>query len=261
MHRAKSDYAIQTVTNAFRLLEAFEREEALGVTELARRLHLPKNNVFRLLATLEQKGYVEQGAASDLYRLGSRCLQLGRAFSRNHGLVRARPVIEALARQTGETVHLAVLRDFQVVHLDGEQSEGAVVTGLRVGRRAPCHCTALGKVLVGCAPPHVLEEYDRCVVSRGAHEAHTAATLTDREKLIDHLRTVGSQGWATDVEEWEAGLVCAASPVRDDAGRVAAALSVSGPAFRLDEIALERVVVPAVMDAAGQLSRSLGCTL
>ena len=76
MKRPKSDYAIQTVDNAFRLLEAFRGDEELGVTELSRRLGLHKNNVFRLLATLEGRGYVEQSPASDRYRLGVSCAQL-----------------------------------------------------------------------------------------------------------------------------------------------------------------------------------------
>ena len=88
MKKPKGDYAIQTVVNAMRLLEAFRDEEELGVTELSRRLSLHKNNVFRLLATLEQQGYIEQSAASDRYRLGVESLELGQAFLRGRTLLR-----------------------------------------------------------------------------------------------------------------------------------------------------------------------------
>src|SRR5271157_6484304 len=98
MKRPKSDYAIQTVSNALSLLHAFHCEEELGVTELSRRLRLHKNNVFRLLATLEESGYVEQAPASDRYRLSFACLALGQAFVRSRKLLReAQPLLEGLS--------------------------------------------------------------------------------------------------------------------------------------------------------------------
>src|SRR5512139_1817961 len=213
MKRAKSDYVILAVRNALRVLEAFRDEGQLGVTELGRRLGLHKNNVFRILATLEQQGYVEQCGENDAYRLGVRCLQLGRCYADSRSLLRAaRPVLEALARSSGESAHLAELRGFEVVHLDGEQTPSLVQTGLRVGRRLPAHCTALGKVLLGCADPKRLEAYDQELVARGRVVARTPATLVDREKLVEHLRAVRTQGYAIDLEECETGMCCASAP-------------------------------------------------
>jgi len=257
MHRAKSEYAIQTVSNALRLLEAFDGKEELGVTELAKGLSLHKNHLFRLLATLEEKGYVEQNE-NERYRLGSRCLQLAHSFSRTRALTRlARPALERLACETGETAHLGVLHGFEVVHLDGEQSQDLVVTALRTGKGLPSHCTALGKVLLACAPPGTLEAYDCEVASKGLR-ACTEQTIVDRDKLIEHLRHVASRGWAVDFEETAVGLSCAAAPVTGGTGWVLAALSISGPAFRLDRDELEGRIVPAVVHAANGLSRQLG---
>ena len=259
MKRPKGEYAIQTVTNALDLLEAFATEEELGVTELSHRLGLHKNNVFRLLATLEQAGYVEQCTRTDRYRLGVRCLELGQSFGRNRSLLRqARPLLEELAEETGEASHVGVLRDFEVVHLDGAVADRLVHTSVRVGRRLPAHCTALGKVLLGCAPKGVQETYDRQVVAAGRLEARTPATLTDPAKLQEHLRMVGSDGHATDLEECERGLACAAAPVFDATGRVVAALSVSGPAFRLGAELLRTRVVPVVVAVDERLSQGLG---
>lgn len=258
MNRPKSDYAIQTVTNALRLLEAFEHDDELGVTELARRLNLHKNNVFRLLATLVEAGYIGQ-TPSDRYRLGVACLQLGQRYARNHGLVRrAAPVLEALAHRTGETTHLGVLRGFDVVHVAGAQSDGNVITGLRVGRPLPGFCTALGKVLIACDAPARLEQFDREVIEADRVAARTERTIVDPEKLVEHLRGVASRGWATDLEECEEGLACVAAPVHDASGRLAGAISVSAPAFRAAPAALEERVLPAVSDAARSLSRELG---
>jgi IclR family transcriptional regulator, KDG regulon repressor len=258
MRRSKSDYVIHTVRNALRVLEEYRDEGDLGVTELSRRLNLHKNNVFRILATLEEAGYVEQVGENEAYRLGVRCLELGSAYGASRSLLRlARPVLVDLARRSGESAHIGEMRDFGVVHLDGEQSGQIVQTGLRVGRTLPVHCTALGKVLLACQPAEA-ERFDREVASLGALPARTPQTLADRDKLLEHLHGVSAQGYALDVEECERGLCCAAAPVYDATGRLVAAISISGPAFRLPEDALQRTAVPAVLAAAHHLSRQLG---
>lgn len=261
MKKPKGDYAIQTVVNAMRLLEAFRDEDELGVTELSHRLSLHKNNVFRLLATLEAQGYIEQSTASDRYRLGVESLELGQAFLRGRTLLRrGRPILTALANELKESAHLATLRGFDVVHLDGALGQQLVLSSLRVGERLPVHCTALGKVLVGCAPENVREAYDRHLTAADGLCARTGSTIIDRDKLFEHLRSVASAGFALDLEECEPGLCCAAAPVYDASGRMLAALSISGPAFRLGEEHLLRCVVPAVTGAAEALSRELGYT-
>jgi DNA-binding IclR family transcriptional regulator len=257
--KPKSEYSIQTVSNALRLLEAFYQDVELGVSELSRRLSLHKNNVFRLLATLEERGYIEQCADTERYRLGVRCLELGHTFARSHTLVDcARPVLRDLAQSSGESVHLGTLEQFEVVHLDAATASRLVTTASRVGRRLPPHCTALGKVLLGCGGSAAREEYDRSIVRGSGLEQFTPATITDRDKLFEHLRAVANQGFAVDAEECEVGLSCVAAPIFDRSSRLVAALSLSGPAFRLSGDRLHREVVAGVTGAAGQLSQTLG---
>ena len=257
MSKPKSDYSIQTVSNALRLLEVFFDEPELGVSELSRRLGLHKNNVFRLLATLELGGYVEQSQANDEYRLGVRCLELGRAYDRSHGLIeRARPVLAELVGELGETAHLAILSDFEVVHLDGVQPKRLLVTASRVGQRLPAHCSALGKVLVACAGADLHQDYHESVLAAGL-EAITPDTVVDGAKLSDQLQTIAAQGYAFDFGECEVGLNCAAAPVYDESG-LAAALSVSGPSVRLTQDALHQSVLPVLSGAARRLSEALG---
>src|SRR5262249_23266051 len=169
-------------------------------------------------------------------------------------------ILEGITRETGETAHLGVSHGYEVVHLDGEQSQDLVVTALRTGKRLPRHCTALGKVLLACALPGPLEAYDCEVASKGLR-ACTERTIVDRDRLIEHLRDVAWRGWAVDLEETAMGLSCAAAPVTSGTGRVVAALSISGPAFRLDRDELEHRIVPAVVRAANDLSRQLGSAL
>ena len=261
MRRSKSDYVIQTVANALRLLEVFRDEEELGVTELSRRLTLHKNNAFRLLATLEKAGYIEQCSGTDRYRLGVKCLELGHAYSRKRSLaVHARPILEELSEATGESTHLGALSDFEVVHLDGAQPEGLVLGSLRIGKRMPLHCTALGKVLLAVSPEKLWEQFDRDHIGGSELEKKTAKTIRDRDKFFDHLRTVASQGFAVDREESAEGLCCAAAPVYDVTGRSIAAISLSGPAFRLTADELHQKAIPMVVRAAERLSAQLGYT-
>ena len=286
--KPKSEYAIQTVTNALRMLEVFHTETEMGVSELARNLGLHKNNAFRLLATLELAGYIQQTPATELYHLGPRCLELGHAFARSHSLMdRARPILEDLADRFGETSHLGVLSGRQVVHLDGVLPDQLVLTGLRVGQRLDAHCTAMGKVLLageisnrslaffssdtsasggagaaGSASASASDlDSDQSIEAELTAETltqFTRATLADPAKLMDELRAVQLRGYATDVEEFSEGLRCVAAPVVDANARVIAALSLSGPAMRLDEESLHGRHAEAITSAAAELSKALG---
>lgn len=259
--KPKSDYVILTVTNALRLLEAFHDKDEIGVAELARRLGLHKNNVFRLLATLEQGGYIEQSPVNERYRLGLRCHLLGQAFVRGHGLLgRARPLLERLSAETGETTHLAVLDAacFRVIHLDGQAPGREIAAGLRVGRAAPVHCTALGKALLGCSPESLWREYDERLVGGEALRAPTPRSIEDPDKFFEELRAVASRGHAYDFEELEPGLACVAAPVHGADGAVVAAVSISAPLFRHGEAGVAGDLRAAVVEGAAALSRSLG---
>lgn len=284
--KPKSDYAIQTVMNAFRLLEVFDGAVAIGVSDVARSLGLHKNNAFRLLATLEIAGYIQQSADNELYHLGPRCLELAHAFARNHPFASlARPVLEALVAETGETVHLGVLRGQEVAHLDGVLPNQLLLTGSRVGERLPAHCTAIGKALLigALEKPQVAAAVLSTVQSaigsdrrsesgrrRGAVEKaapgigdwklerFTDATITDGTKLLDEVRASQMRGYACDLEEYAPGLHCVAAPVRDASERVVAAISLSAPSQRMGREAIHAEGARAVTEAAGRLSRALG---
>jgi DNA-binding IclR family transcriptional regulator len=262
MQRAKSEYAIQTVTNALRVLEAFETDEVLGVTELSKRLHLHKNNVFRILATLEEKGWVDQCAETERYRLGAACVRLGYASSRTRSLTRhGRSVLESLCRQTGESTHLAVMRGVEVMMLDGVQAAGPLVTGLHLGGTLWPHCTAVGKVLLACGAPDTIERWSAVFAPSRPLPRATDLTILDRDKLLEHLQQVRVQGFALDLEECAPGVVCAAAPVFDATSMPVASIALSAPAARVDRARLEAEYAPRVVSAANQLSHRLGAPL
>ena len=261
MQRARSEYAIGSVVNAMRLLDVFRDEDEIGVAELARRLGLTKNNVFRLLATMQQLHYIEQDPETERYRLGLTCHGLGQYYKRARRLLeRAPSVLAALHEETGETVHLAVRDCFEVVHLEACACEREIGARARTGRNAPLHCTALGKVLLACSPERVWREFEEQVVKRGKLPQRTARSVDNPTKFFEQLRTVAGLGYALDVGEFEDGLGCVAAPVYDGDGELVGALSVSAPLFRAGEDGLAGDLRNRVVRAGEGLSNALGYT-
>ena len=245
---------VESADRVLRVLEAFapnERDVSLG--ELAERVGLPKSSVHRLLVTLIAHGFVEREASTRRYRLGIRLFELGSAAIHERGLhAAAHPVLEEVAMSTGETCHLAVLSGTEAVYVYKVDGPSSIIMASRVGGRAPCHATSIGKVLAAWAG----EELVRQLVSAGLTR-YTANTLTSQRALEAELERVRKQGYALDLEEYADGLRCIAAPVRDHSGRVVAALGIAGSSRRLRESRLRRQA-PTVVKAAGAVSRKLG---
>lgn len=251
MRKDRNAYAVRAVENALRLLEELAADEVgFGVTGLSRTLELPKNNVFRLLATLELHGYAERVALTGNYRIGARALALGDSVRRVRRLPEfARPFLEGLSFELGETAHVAVGLGAEVLAIEGCEPARSVRAASRVARPRPAHSSALGKVCLAFRTGSLTD---------WALEPRTLHTIIDPDKFRDHLRAVVSEGFALDREEAETGVVCAAAPVFDASGQLVAALGLTAPAFRLDEKALLGQAVPAVLAAARGLSAQLG---
>jgi DNA-binding IclR family transcriptional regulator len=150
------------------------------------------------------------------------------------------------------------MTSFEIVHVDAQVHQQPILAPSRVGQRLPVHCTALGKVLLGSASERCRQVYDQDVVAGRPLPPRTRATIVDPIKFFEEARTAASQGYALDVEECEEGLSCAAAPIYDRTGLAVAALSVSGPSFRLGTDELLRNIVPKVTASADRLSRELG---
>lgn len=252
----KSEYIIQAVDHALDLLEQFHDDvDELGVTELSKRLKLHKNNVFRLLATLESRGYIEQNKVTENYRLGLKTLELGQTFIRQMGLLRqSRPVLEWLVNQCNETAYVAILKDQSIVYLDVVETDLTVRVVPRVGSRLPAYSTAAGKVQIAWMND---EELDSFFPQREL-KAFTPHTITDREVLRKHLKEVIEQGYAVDNEELDIGVRCVGAPIRDYTRRIIGAVSLSGPSMRFTDERLEKELIPLVKKAADEISMKLG---
>jgi DNA-binding IclR family transcriptional regulator len=217
---------VQTVDRALSILLAFEREgEELGVTEIAGRLGVHKSTASRLAATLEARGFLER-SERDAFRLGRELARLGRLAVHGRDLVGlARPAMDRLAAATGETVNLAIADQGDVVNIAQVDGRHIVGVGSWTGRRTPPHCTANGKVLLAWAGGPLPAELD----------VFTEHTITAVAELDAELARVRARGYATAVGELEVGLHAVAAPVIGADGCCVAALSISGPSYRMPE--------------------------
>jgi DNA-binding IclR family transcriptional regulator len=241
---------LETVDRALQLLLAFDSEEdgELTVAALAARLGIHRSSASRLAATLAQRGFLERGPSGEAFRLGPAVGRLGLlALGARDLLAASRAIMDALAQDTGETVVLSILEDGEAV--DIAQADGTHLVAMRnwIGRRSPLHASSDGKVLIAFAGAAV----------RGRLRAVTDRTITDREALDREIARVRGRGWASVEGELEPGLNGVAAPVLDRAGRCVAALSVSGPAYRLTADRLS-AIARDVTDAAKTIGARLG---
>jgi DNA-binding IclR family transcriptional regulator len=254
-------YQVRAVLRALELLDCFTpRETELNLMQLAERSMLCSSTAYRLLQTLESRGYVEQDQQTGRYRLGMACVRLGEVAVAQMDLrERLRPLLEGLRDRFGEAMHLAVLdpHRLEVIYLD--KLDGLLPIGMmgsRVGARAPAYCTGIGKVLLAFAnPAHVAAHYQEF-----PPRAFTPRTIADVDRLLEHLAEVRHQGYAVDNAEHEPDVKCIAVPIRNHTRAVVCSASISGPEVRMDRhIAEERLVeqmLSLARDASGHLGYS-----
>ena len=224
--------------------------DGLGVREIARRLDVHPSTASRLLGTLSASGLIEREGGGR-YRLGARIVGLAAAaVDRLPVVSQARPELEHLSAVTSETVNLAIRDGLHVVYVDQVTPAQTVVMASWVGRRSPVHASSSGKVLLAFG-----DERAREVVGRRRLEALTSRTVTDPDRLAEVLRRVRRQGYAASTGELEDGLVTIAAPVLVE-GAAVAAISVSGPAYRLPTRDVPHLA-RQVMDAAAAASHRM----
>ncbi len=251
--RADGAALVQSVDRALRILEFLARHGSMAVTEVAAELGVHKSTAFRLLAVLEGRGLVQQIGERGKYQLGFGIARLAGATTARLDLTQqSRPVSERLAAQVGETVNVAVLETDCAVNIDQVRGPAAVSTHNWVGQRTPLHATSSGKILLAHARP---DDRDR-ILARPL-DRFTPGTVTDAAALRRELEETIRRGFAFTVEELELGLNAVAAPIRLYDGTVVAAISVSGPSYRVTR---ERIaeLAAAVVAAAVEVSASLG---
>ena len=255
--RAETENAAGTLKSLRRIaavLDCFSRyERSLTLADIARKTNLPKSTVHRLLSSLREIGFIEQTHDRERYRLGLRLLGLGSIVLANMDLhSEAYPYVERLIRVSGEGVHLCVFDGQQIAAVDLREPDGRSVDWVTTITGSPAYCTGVGKAALAFQPPETIE----AVIAAGLRR-FTRNTIVDRDALLTELAQVRARGYAVDNAEHQPGIRCVAAPIRNAAGNVFAAISVSGPVLRITPDRFESLA-ELVMDVADQISRRLG---
>lgn len=247
---------VPAVTRALDILELFlEGDGTLSAPEVTRRLGLPRTTVHELLTTLAARSYLVQiPDQTGRYRLGVRAYQLGSRYAEQLDLAaEGQQVAREVAETCDETVHVAVLEDTDVIYIAKVDSTHAVRMVSAAGRKLPAHCTSVGKMLLASLPQTELE-------SRLAGRelvAMTQNSITEPDALLAALADIRERGVAAEHRESNPDVSCVAAPVRDSAGHVVAALSISVPMIRWSE-QREQELAELAAKGAGDLSERLG---
>jgi IclR family acetate operon transcriptional repressor len=235
--RSPGGQTVQALERGLLLLGAFRDHSNLSLAQLGAHLPVHRTSTLRLVHTLERQGYLARDGAGR-YRLGPALHELGAlALARLDVRALARPALERLAAETGETVQLVVRDGGDILVVDGIESAHRVKVGAGRGERRPLHATASGKCFLATLPEPEVERLLRDLPLT----ALTPQTLVRPGALLDDLRAVRARGYAVNLEESEAGARFVAAPIRGPARETVAALAVGAPADRLPRPRLGRL--------------------
>jgi len=248
-------YNVRVLDRALKILSVLADGEPRSLQEISEAVELSPSTAFRLLSTLARYKFVQKDVLNR-YGLGLACLELASAYYTSNDLRKvALPELEALRDDVKETVHLAILDNMEVVYLEKLPGLHAIgLMGSRVGGRAPAYCTGVGKVLLAFSNARAIREHFLSHPFR----PFTMKTITTIEALEKELENVRQKGYALDRGEHEFEVRCVAAPIYDINGNVVAAISISGPAGRMEPLENNQELIQKVCQTARAISEKLG---
>jgi IclR family KDG regulon transcriptional repressor len=239
---------VRAVERALDILLCFTDSTDLGLSEIASRLSLHKSTVHRLLATLENKGFLIRDAQTEKYRLGFRIWELSANLTHSDDPATVLlPEMERLRDLVGETVSLYVRDGNERIRIQAVQSNQPIRRVAPIGARMPLFVGASSKVLVAYAEPEVLEAV--------LNDPNWPESI-DREAYLEQLEQIRAQGFATSVEERELGAAAVAAPIFNRNGKLVAAIAASGPSNRLTPEKMREFARP-IMEAAYRMGKMM----
>ena len=239
-------YPIGSVDNALRLLMLFKKHNRLRVSDAAAELGVARSTAHRLLAMLEFHDFVAQDATTRLYVAGAALTDIGLAIVRDMDIrTIARPTMDRLSREVGETVHLLILRGSDALFIESVETTNVLRVGTRVGMALPAYATAGGKVMLA----QMSREELRAIYPRERLERITKRTVTSRATLLKELDRVKKRGYAINTGESEADIAAVAAAIIDRHGQLRASLAIAAPMARVNDVRLRRLSADVVQGA------------
>lgn len=229
---------IQSVSRAVAILRCFFDSAELGLQEISEQVGLHKSTTSTLVTTLKNERLLEQNPQTNKYRLGMTAFLLGTNSNINLSAI-AQPFLMELSGKYRETVNLAAPIGSDIIYLNKIDSEHSMRTCTRVGHQLPFYCTANGKIIFS----YYGEQELRMIIQNIDLKKFTSKTISDSQVLEQELREAKKKGYACDSEELEIGLCCYAAPIFDYTHYPAAAISISGPSFRMGYPIREEMII------------------
>jgi IclR family transcriptional regulator, acetate operon repressor len=227
-------------------------EGAVSLAKLSRETGMNKATALRYLSVLESRGVAERAAAG--WSLGLALFELGsRVPVRSIVVVRVRPFLERLARETGESANLACLSGSSAIYLDRAEADRSLRMRSVPGDRLPLYCTGVGKAILSLLP----EERAKAILGPGPLPKINKSTLTDPADVVREAAKARDSGYGIDREEYEVGLTCFARSLRLPGADFAGAISVSGPTARMRDPATRDRFLDCLSRAASEAQAAL----
>jgi DNA-binding IclR family transcriptional regulator len=252
--KKQEDQYLSSVKNALRIMKSFSLDEPeKKISDLSSSLGLNKSTVSRTMATLASEGFVFKDPETKKYRLGFSILELSGIVNSSIDVYReSQPILMKLVESIGETAHISILDNLDVVYLSKVECNHPVRFLTYVGKRNPPYCTSSGKVLLAFSNDGLIEK----VIKKGLNK-FTKNTITDPQKLRNHLKQIRENGYACSIEEFTEGVSSIAAPIFDFKGNIIASLSIVGPIQRIQSHKISGYAKKA-MNAGLEISRRMG---
>jgi DNA-binding IclR family transcriptional regulator len=199
-------------------------DRELTISQIANNLGMNRTSVYRLVQSLEARGYLTKREDGNGYQIGLMFLPIAaKLLNTNKLRVEALPYLQDLANKCGERVNLGILHDGEVLYLGGIEKPSLPMVYSRFGKTAPAHCCSLGKIILAYLPE---EEVDS-LLDRKPLVRVTENTITDRHLFKQHLAEIRSQEYAIDHQEHVPGSYCISALIRGSRGQALGAVSIS----------------------------------
>ncbi|MEM3858366.1 MAG: IclR family transcriptional regulator [Candidatus Micrarchaeaceae archaeon] len=253
----KNKKQIKSILKAFEILNLFESNANMSLSEISEKIKAPKTTTHGLLSTLTAMGFVEKDTMPGRYKLGYKLYELGMAVAKQWQILNvAVPYLKSIVDKLNETTHLAVLKDGEVLYIAKWESTRSIKIVSEVGSKLPAHCTGVGKILLSGLDEKALDY----IISSKELKRFTKNTITDPEKLKEEIKKIKEVRYAVDNEEIMSGLKCIAVPIYNHTGSISYALSVSAPAYRLSGDNFFKAL-NTIQNIALAISKELGYSL
>lgn len=246
-------YLLSSLNNALKIIDLLNEKPELGTAEISRELDIGKTSVFRMLYTLEKNDFISKDSNSK-YKLSIKFAEYGnRTLNRIDIVAVIKPYLKHLTKKHNETTHVSILSsDFQTIFLHKETNNSTFHMSSNIGVKLPAYCTATGKVMLADLADEELEKY----LEKVKLKKFTNTTIVNKNDLKKELEEIREKEYGIDNEESEEGLMCFAAPIIDISNNVVAAISISGPTFRMKEN--KDKLISSVIKTSKQISADIG---